>query len=147
MTNMGRNTSAMAPPSLAVPRTHADWRGAGTGRRRSWLVVHEPPNKMGPAKGQALRGNRREQFWDKVTSRWPMLRKTLLVLIIAVVIVGGVAAALAWRLAIDPVRRPTAESFDPALVKRGGELAAIGNCATCHTVPGGRPFAGGVAVP
>jgi mono/diheme cytochrome c family protein len=76
-----------------------------------------------------------------------MLRKTLLVLIIAVVIVGGAAAALAWRPAIEPVRRPAAQSFDPALVKRGGELAAIGNCATCHTLPRGQPFAGGVAVP
>jgi mono/diheme cytochrome c family protein len=76
-----------------------------------------------------------------------MLRKTLLVVIIAVVIIGGAAAALAWRPAIDPVRRPAAQSFDPALVKRGGELAALGNCATCHTPPGGRPFAGGLAVP
>jgi mono/diheme cytochrome c family protein len=76
-----------------------------------------------------------------------MLRKALLVLIIAVVIVGGAAAALAWRPAIDPVRRPAAESFDPSLVKRGGELAATGNCATCHTRPDVRPFAGGVAVP
>ena len=30
------------------------------------------------------------------------------------------------------------ESFDPALVKRGAELAAIGNCDVCHTAPGGR---------
>jgi len=76
-----------------------------------------------------------------------MLGKTLLVVIVAVLLVGGVAVALAWRPAIDPVRRPAAQSFDPALVKRGGELAAIGNCTTCHTVPGGRPFAGGLGLP
>ena len=76
-----------------------------------------------------------------------MPRKTLLVVVVAVLVAGGAAVALAWRPAIDPVRRPAAESFDAALVKRGGELAAIGNCATCHTAPGGRAFAGGLAVP
>jgi mono/diheme cytochrome c family protein len=76
-----------------------------------------------------------------------MLRKALLAIVIAIVIAGCAAAALAWRPAIDPVRRPAAGNFDAALVKRGGELAAIGNCITCHTAPGGRAFAGGLAVP
>ena len=76
-----------------------------------------------------------------------MLRRILLIVIVIVVVAGGAAAALAWRPAIDPVRRPAAASFDPALVKRGGELAAIGNCTTCHTTPGGRAFAGGLALP
>ena len=76
-----------------------------------------------------------------------MLRKTLLIVIVIVVIAGGAAAALAWRPTIEPVPRPAAASFDPALVKRGGELAAIGNCTTCHTAPGGRAFAGGLALP
>lgn len=38
-------------------------------------------------------------------------------------------------------------SFDPALVRKGAQLAAIGNCAACHTAPQGKPFAGGRAVP
>jgi mono/diheme cytochrome c family protein len=76
-----------------------------------------------------------------------MLRRIILIVIIIVVVAGGAAAALAWRPAIDPVRRPAAASFDPALVKRGGELAAIGNCTTCHTAPGSRAFAGGLALP
>jgi mono/diheme cytochrome c family protein len=76
-----------------------------------------------------------------------MLRKILPTVVVVVVVAGGAAAGLAWRPAIDPVSRPTAASFDRALVKRGGELAAIGNCATCHTAPGGRAFAGGLALP
>src|SRR5207244_2263017 len=92
-------------------------------------------------------GNRRRNLRVKMAPRWPMLRRTLLVVVVAVVVAGGAAVAVAWRPAIDPVRSPAPGSFDPALVKRGGELAAIGNCATCHTVPGGRPFAGGLAVP
>lgn len=76
-----------------------------------------------------------------------MLRKILVVVLVIIVIAGGAAAALAWRPAIDRVSRPAAASFDPGLVKRGGELAAIGNCTTCHTAPGGRAFAGGLALP
>ncbi|MBV8753964.1 MAG: cytochrome c [Hyphomicrobiales bacterium] len=75
-----------------------------------------------------------------------MLRRILLLVVVLIVIAGGAAAALAWRAAIDPVSRPAAASFDPALVKRGGELAAIGNCTTCHTAADGRAFAGGLAV-
>jgi len=34
---------------------------------------------------------------------------------------------------------------DSALVERGHYLATAGNCASCHTRPGGAPFSGGVA--
>src|SRR5258708_38335541 len=37
-------------------------------------------------------------------------------------------------------------NFDRALVAKGAELAAIGNCVTCHTAPGGKPFAGGYPI-
>src|SRR3979490_3083133 len=63
-------------------------------------------------------------------------------------IAGAVAAvAIAWRpasAAIDPL---TPQSFDAALVRRGRDLAAIGNCNDCHTVRGGKSFAGGLPVP
>lgn len=35
-------------------------------------------------------------------------------------------------------------SFDAALIARGAQLSAIGNCATCHTGPRGKSFAGGL---
>lgn len=35
---------------------------------------------------------------------------------------------------------------DPALIKKGEYLARAGDCAACHTAPGGRPFAGGLAM-
>ena len=44
-------------------------------------------------------------------------------------------------------RSARAASFDAALVKRGRDLAAIGNCNDCHTVRGGDSFAGGLPVP
>jgi mono/diheme cytochrome c family protein len=60
---------------------------------------------------------------------------------------AGVFTIVAWRPAIGPIAPPAVNSFDPALVKRGAELAAIGDCDVCHTVPGGRALAGGRAVP
>ncbi|MDO1530536.1 cytochrome c [Fulvimonas sp. R45] len=36
---------------------------------------------------------------------------------------------------------------DPALVARGGYLATVGDCVSCHTEQGGPPFAGGRALP
>jgi mono/diheme cytochrome c family protein len=64
-------------------------------------------------------------------------------------IAGAVAAfALIWRPAIAAIEPPPAQnSFDAALVKRGRDLAAIGNCNDCHTARGDKAFAGGVAVP
>ncbi len=68
---------------------------------------------------------------------------------VAALLIGGVVAAfaIAWRPAIAAIEQPQTQSFDATLVKRGRELAAIGNCSSCHTARGGRDFAGGVPVP
>jgi mono/diheme cytochrome c family protein len=67
---------------------------------------------------------------------------------LGIVIIVGLAgfAILAWRAEIDPVQPVQAGNFDAALVQRGGHLAAIGNCITCHTAENGEPLAGGLAV-
>jgi len=49
----------------------------------------------------------------------------------------------AWRSAIPPADPPSADSFDADTIRRGAQLAALGDCATCHTAPGGETFAGG----
>ena len=36
------------------------------------------------------------------------------------------------------------QSFDR--IERGRYLAVLGDCAGCHTAPGGQPFAGGLAL-
>ena len=68
---------------------------------------------------------------------------------IALLLIGGAFAALAiaWRPAIQAIEPPALQSFDANLVKRGRDLAAVGNCNDCHTVRGGKAFAGGLAVP
>lgn len=62
---------------------------------------------------------------------------------------GALAAgvALAWHPAIAPAAPPDRSAFPPEQVARGAELAAVGDCAVCHTTPGGRPYAGGRGVP
>ena len=66
----------------------------------------------------------------------------------ALVGAGALAAfAIAWRPAISAIDPPSPKSFDPALVRHGRELAAIGNCSTCHTTHGAKDFAGGLPVP
>jgi len=68
---------------------------------------------------------------------------------LCLVVALGVAifAFAARRPAIALIEVPWAGSFAPDLARRGAELAAIGNCDVCHTIPGGKPFAGGRAVP
>ncbi|WP_245328877.1 c-type cytochrome [Bradyrhizobium centrolobii] len=58
----------------------------------------------------------------------------------------GASLALVWRPAIETIDPPARQSFDPELVKRGRQLAAIGNCTDCHTVRGGEQLAGGMPV-
>jgi mono/diheme cytochrome c family protein len=69
--------------------------------------------------------------------------------IVAVVLVAAVAAAFAivWRPALAAIDPPAPQTFDAALIKKGRDLAAIGNCSDCHTVRGAKNFAGGLPVP
>jgi mono/diheme cytochrome c family protein len=62
-----------------------------------------------------------------------------------VILAGVVALAMTWRPALDKVAAHPA--FEPALVARGAQLAAVGDCAICHAAPGGAAFAGGAALP
>jgi mono/diheme cytochrome c family protein len=69
--------------------------------------------------------------------------RTLLAIVAALAGTVGLLASCASQPAIDPAPAPTRASFDPAVVVRGAQLEAIGDCRTCHTAPGGRAFAGG----
>ena len=78
-----------------------------------------------------------------------MTRSRVIGAILAALVAGGAATAfvIAWRPAFAAIDPPQPQSFDAARVRRGRELAAIGNCGTCHTSVGGKDFAGGVPVP
>jgi len=59
---------------------------------------------------------------------------------------GASALIYAWQPALEPIDPPSASSFASTVVRKGAELAAIGDCQVCHTAPGGRAFAGGLAM-
>src|ERR1700737_3617878 len=46
--------------------------------------------------------------------------------------VGVAAAVLPWR-SIAPIARPDASTYSAATIARGQQLAALGDCAVCHT--------------
>lgn len=48
-----------------------------------------------------------------------------------------------WRSAIPPIPRPNPSVYSAATIERGRTLAALGDCAVCHTAPGGERNAGG----
>jgi len=56
--------------------------------------------------------------------------------------IGG--SLLATVLALGLATGAGAAETKDDMVKRGKELATAGDCTSCHTVPGGKPFAGGL---
>ncbi|MET4116148.1 nicotinate dehydrogenase subunit B [Bradyrhizobium sp. JR4.1] len=58
----------------------------------------------------------------------------------------GIGAALLPGRAIAPITRPDASVYSAATIARGQQLAALGNCAECHTMIGGALNAGGRAL-
>jgi nicotinate dehydrogenase subunit B len=84
------------------------------------------------------------------TERWQSpfaVRRGALATVAAVIAAGiGIAsAALPWR-SIAPIARPDASVFSAATIERGRQLAALGDCAVCHTDIGGIVNAGGRAI-
>jgi mono/diheme cytochrome c family protein len=63
----------------------------------------------------------------------------------ALLLLALASALLAWLnlRGEAPVRADVQVASDAATVARGAYLARIGNCAACHTVRGGAPYAGG----
>src|SRR5579872_2777857 len=53
-------------------------------------------------------------------------------------------AAIVFSTAVASTALADDQDFDR--IERGRYLAAVADCAACHTAPGGRPFAGGLAL-
>ena len=72
------------------------------------------------------------------------LFRVLGAIVVVVVVVG--AAAVAWRLYDRDTEVSAADvPATPELVARGAYLVRAADCAACHNIPGGKPFAGGFA--
>jgi nicotinate dehydrogenase subunit B len=61
-------------------------------------------------------------------------------------LLGMAATALPWRAEIAPITPPAAGTWSSATLERGRLLAAVGDCAVCHTAPNGASNAGGLAM-
>lgn len=75
-----------------------------------------------------------------------MVWRILIGFIVVIAVLFGGFYAWAWRSEIPPAQPHDASSFDPAIVAKGAQLAALGSCAVCHTKAGGKPYAGGYPV-
>ena len=81
------------------------------------------------------------------TNRWsnPFHTRRGVLATAAALVAGGIGIATAmlpWR-SIAPIARPDASVFSAATIERGRQLAALGDCATCHTSINGVLSAGG----
>ena len=109
--------------------------GEGGGERRTNGDAAVPPSQPSPRGGRSNAG----AIWPKRKGLWATG---------AALFIGGlgiIAGLLGWRSAIAPVSL-TAPVYSQSTIDRGRVLAAAGDCAVCHTVPGGTPNAGGRAM-
>lgn len=109
--------------------------GGGGGERRSSGDAAVPPSQPSPKRGRS-----------KTDAPWPQ-RKSVWATGAALFIggIGLIAGLLGWRSAIAPVSL-SAPVYSESTIERGRVLAALGDCAVCHTAPGGAPNAGGRAM-
>jgi len=70
-----------------------------------------------------------------------MIARTIAACLFAAAVIVAAYLALVRQPTIDPITAPEHASFDPALVRHGEKLAALGNCNVCHTAPAGKIFA------
>lgn len=140
---LGAGESASVPSAAAIANAIFDATGVRLReppftpeRVRAALGQDErPARRTSPAKETSMEG--RKSPW-----RWllPFLGGAL----------GMAAALVPLRSAIAPVLAPSATPgaalYSDQTLARGRELAALGNCADCHTAPGGAPYAGGRAI-
>jgi nicotinate dehydrogenase subunit B len=80
-------------------------------------------------------------------NRWPnpFARRRNILATAAALVAGGIGIATAilpWR-SIAPIARPEPSVFSAATIERGRQLAALGDCGTCHTSVNGILNAGG----
>ncbi|WP_077000256.1 molybdopterin cofactor-binding domain-containing protein [Variovorax sp. KK3] len=116
-----------------LPPLLGEGGGGGAHRRDGQAVV--PPSPPSPSGGRS----KSDTPWPKSRTVWA----TATSLVIGSLAV--IAGLFGWRSTIAPVAL-SAPVYSQATIDRGRTLAAIGDCAVCHTATGGTPNAGGRAM-
>lgn len=78
------------------------------------------------------------------------MRVLRIVLVLAAIAVVGAGGFLVWAARvgeIEPVAPPDPSQFAEETVAKGQALAALGDCAVCHSASGGEAYAGGRPLP
>ncbi len=144
---LGVGESASVPSAAAIANAIFDATG---------VRFREPPftperileglRSAAPAKPQALSAPampRTARIWKNPFAGSRSVLATIGALCAAAV---GIGAAMLPGRAIAPITRPNASVYSAETIARGGELAALGNCAVCHTTTHGAPNTGGRAL-
>jgi nicotinate dehydrogenase subunit B len=144
---LGVGESASVPSAAAIANAIFDATG---------VRFREPPftperileglRGVAPAKPQALSSPAKPQassIWKNPFARGRGMLATFGALCAAAV---GIGAAMLPGRAIAPITRPDASVYAAATIARGEQLAALGNCAVCHTTTDGAVNAGGRAL-
>jgi len=145
---LGAGESASVPGTAAIANAIFDATGVRF-RAPPFTpeVVRAALNPLPPAPGPgmpdaartAAPAPMRDAPWPRRRAWWASA---------AAVLVGGVGAIaglVGWRPAIAPVSL-SSPVYSDATVERGRVLAALGDCAVCHTAGGGTANAGGRAM-
>jgi nicotinate dehydrogenase subunit B len=66
---------------------------------------------------------------------------------LAATVLGALSLWSPWRQAMAPVPKPALPLYSAEAIERGRLVAAAGDCAVCHTAPGGQANAGGLGLP
>ncbi len=115
------------------PLPHAAGAGAGSAGAEAY----------GPQAAKAIALNRppvKDAVWPRGKRWWASAGA------LAAGVVGLGAALLGAKSSIAPIGRPDVSLFTTAAIERGRQVAALGNCITCHTAADGQPNAGGRAM-
>jgi mono/diheme cytochrome c family protein len=75
-----------------------------------------------------------------------MRKRTAAALGVVSLVIAGLAGLAVMQPGVLP-HRATAADPSTQTINRGEYLARAGDCVACHTAPGGKPFAGGRAMP
>jgi mono/diheme cytochrome c family protein len=84
---------------------------------------------------------------DTFSTRRTLIYRRLSIGVAATVLICAAALVLLkWPRPIDPIEPPQRSSFSKDAILRGAQLAALADCAGCHTATHGAPFAGGTRI-
>jgi len=143
---LGVGESASVPSAAAIANAIFDATGVRfreppfTPERILQRLRGEDQPVTGALQAPPLQPAARSDKWQNPFSRRRGVLAGVAALCAAAVGIG--AAVLPWR-AIAPIARPDPSVFSAATIARGQQLAALGDCAVCHTITGGVINAGG----